>query len=60
VTSLGFVLSIVLLLLKAFAIGSFAAISWWIVALPLIIAVVIDILIFALFGFTAFKVFDRL
>ena len=59
-TSLGFTLSVILLLLKIIGIGTFATISWWIVALPLVIAVVADVLLFAVFGFTIFKVFDRL
>ena len=59
-TSFGFCISIILLLLKVFGIGALATASWWIVVLPFLIALLIDILLFAVFGFTIFKVFDRL
>jgi hypothetical protein len=65
VSSLGFSITAILFLLKVLAVtsilvvGSFATLSWWIVFLPLIAGVVLDVLLFAVFGFTMFKVFDN-
>ena len=57
-TSFGFVISVILLILKVVGFGVFATISWWIVALPLLIAVAIDIL-FSILGFAVFRRFTR-
>ena len=64
-SSIGFTITIILFVLKVlavtgiFVVGSFAALSWWFVFLPLIIGVVVDTLLFAIFGLAMFKVFDN-
>ena len=58
-TSVGFVVSIIFLILKLAAVGTFAAFSWWLVALPLLIGLGIDLLILIIFGATAFQFVKR-
>ena len=53
-TTIGAIVSAVLLILKLGAIGTFATLSWPIVAAPLLIALAIDFILFAIFGTGAF------
>jgi hypothetical protein len=57
--SLGLLLTVIFFVAKVAAWGGFAAWSWWLVFLPLIIEVVVDLLLLIFWGSILRSIFNR-